>query len=188
MLLKQVYNTINKLKDKNDIIMIAIDGKCASGKTSMADEISRKIECTVFHMDNYFLRAEQRTEQRLKEPGGNVDRERILSEVLLPIKGGAKNITHRAFDCRTLSLKEPVTTEIKPIVIVEGSYSCHPALYDFYNLHIFLDVDSETQLERIIKRNGTEAAKRFKEKWIPLENNYFEVYDIKEKCQIYIKT
>ncbi|MGN0517315.1 MAG: uridine kinase [Acutalibacteraceae bacterium] len=188
MSLKQIYDAINKLQDIKDTVLIAIDGKCASGKTTMADEISRKIDCTVFHMDDYFLRAEQRTEQRLKEPGGNVDRERFFSEVLLPLKSGAKNITYRPFDCSTLCLKEPVTTEIKPIVIVEGSYSCQPDLYDFYDLHIFTDVDSKTQLDRIIKRNGTEAAKRFTEKWIPLENTYFQVYDIKEKCQIYLKT
>lgn len=188
MPLKQVFDTINKLQDKKKTVIIAIDGKCASGKTTLAEEISRKIDCTVFHMDDYFLRSEQRTEQRLKEPGGNIDRERFLIEVLLPLKSGAKNITYRPFDCSTLSLKSPVTADIKSVVIAEGSYSCHPALYDFYDLHIFIDVDNEIQLNRIIKRNGTEAAKRFTEKWIPLENTYFQAYDIKEKCQFYFKT
>lgn len=188
MLLNQVYDGINELKDTNKTVIIAIDGKCAAGKTTLAEEISHKLGCTVFHMDDYFLRAEQRTEQRLSEPGGNVDRERFLSEVLLPLKNGAKNITYRQFDCSTLSLKEPVTAEIKPIVIVEGSYSCHPALYDFYDLHIFIDTDDETQLDRIIIRNGANAAKQFAEKWIPLENTYFQAYDIKEKCQILLKT
>jgi cytidylate kinase len=54
-------------------------------------------------------------------------------------------------------------------------------------LKIFLDADTETRLERIRKRNGADALEIFKTKWIPLENRYFDTFDIMNKCDIVIK-
>ena len=43
------------------------------------------------------------------------------------------------------------------------------------------------QLERIAARNGAEAARRFEELWIPLEEAYFAAYNIKERCELQFK-
>lgn len=72
--------------------------------------------------------------------------------------------------------------EPKGVTIVEGAYSCHPTLWDAYDLRIFLDVDGAEQLRRIDKRNGAEALAMFRDRWIPLEERYFETYRIKERC------
>ena len=58
-------------------VLLAIEGGSASGKTTLSQLLSRIYGCTVFHMDEFFLRPEQRTPERLAEPGGNVDRERF---------------------------------------------------------------------------------------------------------------
>ena len=54
-------------------------------------------------MDDFFLRPEQRTPERFSEPGGNVDRERFLSEVLLPLRQG-EAVDYRRFDCATFTI------------------------------------------------------------------------------------
>ena len=64
-------------------VCLAIEGGSASGKTTLGKILAKRYDCTVFHMDDFFLRAEQRTAARFAEPGGNVDRERFLAEVLL---------------------------------------------------------------------------------------------------------
>ena len=46
-------------------------------------------------MDDFFLRPEQRTEERLKEVGGNVDRERFLEEVARPLTNKKKSFGYR---------------------------------------------------------------------------------------------
>lgn len=183
LLIEYTIEKIQEVLNKKGVVRVAIDGRCASGKTTFADAFAEKLKCTVFHMDDFFLPPQMRTAQRLSEPGGNVHRERFLKEVLLPLKKGEK-IIYKPYSCVTGSFKEP--TEIIPenVIITEGSYSCHPELFDFYDLHIFLSITPEEQRARIIKRNGETTWEIFKNKWIPLEEKYFEHFKIKEKCEI----
>lgn len=164
--------------------LIAIDGRCAAGKTTLAEELEKKEGWSVFHTDHFFPRPEQRTSERLSAAGGNFDRERFLEEVVLPLKSGEKIIRYRPFDCRTGTLLKPVEVKACDICLVEGSYSCHPELWTFYGLHVFLTVGEEEQLSRIVKRNGAEKARDFKERWIPMEEKYFSAYDIEKRCEI----
>ena len=163
--------------------IIAIDGGSASGKTTLAAMIERVYSCAVFHMDDFFLRPEQRTEARLDEAGGNVDRERFLAEVLLPLSAHTP-VCYRRFDCSTGALLPEISAEPKALTVVEGAYSMHPELAEYYDLSVFLDIGAEYQKERILKRNSEKLAKRFFEEWIPLENIYFSKMCVKERCDI----
>ncbi len=184
---KLVTEKISLLLKTKERVIIAIDGRCASGKSTLSEVLREQLSCNVFHMDDFFLRPEQRTEERLSEPGGNVDRERFMEEVLCPLHEG-KDFSYRPYSCKTSSLGEPVTVNPHRINIIEGSYSCHPDMWDYYDLHVFLDVPKALQLERIAKRNGKEALEVFMAKWIPLEEKYFEAFDIKNRCEITYNT
>ena len=170
------------LKEKGNAL-IAIDGRCGSGKSTFAELLSKKFDCNVFHMDDFYLPLEKRTKERLDEAGGNIDRERFLKEVLVPSKKG-EDVFYKVFDCAAQSLKPPIKISPKNIVITEGSYSCHNDFYALYDLHIFLTVSPENQKERIKKRNGEEGYKAFENKWIPYEERYFKEQDIENKCEI----
>lgn len=113
-----------------------------------------------------------------------MDYERVLKEVLEPLKRGEERITYRIFDCKTMSFQGECTIDGSKTVVVEGSYSCHPLLRKYYDLTIFLDVDGKTQIERLRERVGEERLKMFKEKWIPLEEAYFQAFSVKENCDI----
>lgn len=165
-------------------VLIALDGRCASGKTTLAEELKKELGCTVFHMDSFFLRPEQRTEERLGKAGENIDHERFLEEILKPLRNGEKNLRYRSFDCGAMRLTDPVNAEVGKICIIEGSYSCHSELWDYYDLHVFLDVEEEEQIRRIIARDGRKKAAIFKEKWIPLEESYFSEFDIEKRCEL----
>lgn len=165
-------------------LLIAIDGRSGAGKTSFALALKEKYNWSIFHADRFFLRPEQRTPERLTEAGGNMDRERLLEEVILPIKKGTKLVSYRPFDCRTMQLSEPLSVTVGEVCVIEGSYSCHPDLWEYYDLHIFLDVSREEQKKRILKRNGAAQAAVFEEKWIPLEEKYFLEYNICERCEM----
>ena len=159
------------LREKNFVI-VAIDGKCTSGKTTLAGKLAEIYDCNVFHMDDFFLRPDQRTPERLAEIGGNVDYERFQEEVLLPLKSG-QPFSYRPFDCKTFTLSAPVAVAPKKLNIVEGSYSHHPYFGAAYDWKILLTVDSETQRQRILKRPSF-LHKRFFEEWIPMENRYLD--------------
>lgn len=181
----QTVDIINTILKEKESVLIAIDGHCGGGKSTFAEALSRKLPCNVFHMDDFFLRPEQRTEKRLDAPGGNVDFERFLSEVLIPLAKG-ECFSYCPYDCHAQDFKAPVEVSPQRINIVEGAYSCRPEMWDYYDVHIFIDITYEKQKERILLRNGNNYD-AFVSKWIPLEEKYFSFYNIKEKCEIHFE-
>ena len=161
--------------------VVALDGRCASGKTTLSARLARERGWSVIHLDHFFLRPEQRTSRRLERPGGNVDHERFLEEVLLPLERGEAPV-YRPFDCRAQALGAPVAVGPGPVVLVEGSYSCHPALWEHYHLRAFLTVDPERRMERLMAREGEDRARVFRERWIPLEERYFSAFLVEARC------
>ena len=170
---------VQELKNRilsTDARIIAIDGNCASGKSTLAAKLAEELDATLFHMDDYFLRPEQRTAERRAEIGGNVDRERFYEEVLLPLTK-RESVTYRRFDCRTQTLLPAVIVEPKARILIEGSYALHPMLRPHYDLRILLRIDPAVQRERILLREGAERAETFFSLWLPLENTYFSSLD-----------
>ena len=184
---KQILHELKRhAAGKSGPAILAIDGRCASGKTTLGKTLAAEWDATLFHMDDFYLQPHQRTAERLAEPGGNVDRERFLAEVLLPLTNG-KPVPYRRFNCGTLKFEPTEIIKPKDIAIVEGSYSCHPVLREYYSLRIFMDIAPEKQMERIIRRNGPETAERFRTLWIPLEEAYFTACEVREKCDLNVK-
>ena len=181
----QLFAKIDGLMAKKNTVRLAVEGGSASGKSTLAEMIQSLYSCTVFHMDDFFLRPEQRTAERFAEPGGNVDRERFLSEVLQPLSMG-ECAKYCVFDCASFALMPPVTVKPKQLSVIEGAYSMHPDLEKYYDFSVFLDVSPELQKSRIIKRNTPELTERFFREWIPMEQLYFDVLNVKERCNIVI--
>ena len=88
-----LFARIDHLTAEKDRVLVAIEGGSASGKTTLGELLQNVYGCPVFHMDDFFLRPEQRTEARFTQPGGNVDRERFLEEVLIPLREGRRSTT-----------------------------------------------------------------------------------------------
>lgn len=162
---------------------IALDGPCGSGKSTLAAALRAAYGWPVIPMDHFFLRPVQRTPERLLEPGGNVDRERFIQEVLRPLLEGG-TFSYRPYDCRRQALGAPVEVCPGPVTVVEGSYSCHPALWDSWDLHVFLQVGPEEQRKRLENRCGPEGAAVFRKRWIPLEEAYFRAYSVRERSEL----
>lgn len=186
MMVEQVLHEIDRLGQSRERVLIAIDGRCASGKTTLAQRLQAELSCNVIHMDDFFLRPEQRTAQRYDEPGGNVDRERFLAEVFEPLQRG-ETFSYRPFDCHAMAFGTPIAVQPKAVTVIEGSYSCHPALWAAYDLHIFLTTTPEKQLDRLAERNGGNIS-MFREKWIPLEERYFAACKAEAQCELVFET
>lgn len=177
---------IDQKRVEQDRVTVAIEGGSASGKTTLAALLAKIYDCNVFHMDDFFLRPEQRTPERLAEPGGNVDRERFAEEVLRPLTEG-QEISYRRYDCQTQTVLPPVAISPKALNIVEGAYSMHPALADSYDLSVFLHISPALQRGRIQKRNTPDFAERFFNLWVPLEQRYFETTDAAARCDLVLE-
>ena len=143
---------IDSFVEKKDLAIIAIDGNCGAGKSTLAQLMSVAYDdCNVFHMDDFFLRPELQTKERLNEVGGNVDYVRFRNEV---IKGIQKRMpfTYQIYNCKKKTLEEKILVNPKKINIIEGSYSMHNSLSDFYDLKIFLEIDPIVQKRKDSKK------------------------------------
>ena len=174
---------IDDMMVNNNGLVVAIDGPCAGGKSSLANSLGEYFDANIFHIDDYFLTPGLRTENRLKEPGGNIDYVRFRKEVILGIKG-KKSFTYFKYNCKSDSMEIKKVNGPKPLTVIEGSYSLHPYLREAYGLKVFLTIEPETQRRRILKRNGPDIARRFFNEWIPMEELYFEGFSVKEEADV----
>ena len=168
----------------SDTKVIAIDGRSASGKTTLAGTLCEITGGGVIHMDDFFLPAELRTEARLNTLGGNVHYERFLSEVIPNLRSG-EAFHHSVFDCEEMQMGAPRTVAASKLRIVEGAYSNHPELGVYMDIRVFCDIASELQQQRIKTRDG-DYAEVYTSRWIPMEEQYLSAFGIKGKADITI--
>ena len=170
------------LQESRKTILIAIEGASASGKSSLASLLGEVYSCNVFHCDDFFLRPEQRTEERYKEPGGNIDYERMSEELIAPLLTGLPFAFH-PFDCQKMALAPAVEVEPERMSIIEGAYCMHPKMAVPYNLRIFLQISPTEQKKRLERRNPG-MLQQFLTEWIPLEERYFKHFAIEQSCDL----
>ncbi len=171
-----------QLKRKSSII-VAIDGMCAAGKTTLALNLKKKFQGEIIPMDAFFLPKELRTKERYQEPGGNLHVERFIEEVMIPLSE-KKPVLYRKFHCQTMEFSDYKEVPGTSLYLIEGTYSMRQELRKLYDLSIFLHCSKEEQARRIQIRNGEKQAVIFQNKWIPLENVYFKKEKIKKYCDI----
>ncbi len=174
----KLFCSIDLLSASYNPLNVAIDGNSGSGKSTLAALLAATYNCNLFHMDDFFLRPEQKNPDRKSETGGNVDYMRFKEEVVAHLNGKT-SFSYQVYDCSKAALTEYVKVSPKKINIVEGVYSLHPALRDVYHLKTFLTIDPKVQSMRILQRSGPKLHQRFVTEWIPLENEYFEYMQIK---------
>ena len=157
---------------------VVIDGRCGSGKTTLAALLSRIYGCGVVHADDYWLPFSERRGQL-----GGLDAERMRQE----LTADADSFKSRVYDPhRDIFVREENVPTL-PFFVVEGSYSAFVDAGVPYALSVFLTVGADEQLRRIEARCPDKLGD-FKEKWIPAEERYFKEYDVERKCDLVIKT
>lgn len=162
--------------------MLSIDGRCAAGKTTLAAKLSVHLNCAVVHMDDFYLPFALRTAERMAQPGGNIEFERLISEIIAPLLAG-RNAVYRPYACHENRFLPSVTLSAAKSTIVEGSYSCHPCLADMLGIKVFMDIAPDKQLSRIALRDPGHV-EAFRTMWIPREEFYFAECAVRERCDM----
>lgn len=178
---------IERLLNRKRRVVVAIDGRAASGKSSLASALAVRYGGEVIHTDDFFLPFDMRAESRLSEPGGNIHYERFTDEVLNPLRSPA-SFEYGVFDCKSGEIAKKTVCRNIGLVIVEGAYSLHPKFGKYYDLSIFMSAEYTTRLERIKRRDGEEKAKVFEKRWIPMEERYFEMFGTEKSVDILFYT
>ncbi len=185
----RIFPIIIKAKDyqdKDKPCVIAVDGRAASGKTTLAKDLQIALDADVIHTDDFFVPPALRSETRFETPGENIHHERFAEEVL-PFISGREPFSYRIFDCGKADFNGKREIGSKQFRIVEGAYSCHPKFGNYADITVFSDVSADEQTERIRRRNGEEMLGMFLNKWIPMEEEYFLHFGIKNKTNLIVR-
>lgn len=181
-----VFAAIDKALAQRPHVLVGIDGMSASGKSSLAGVLAQVYHCGVAHADDFFLQPHQRTAQRLAQPGGNVDYERLAP--VAAQAGEDRAFTYRAYDCQTGEMGEERAIPAARLTVLEGAYCLHPKVAAPCDVRVFLGVDAAVQQARVLARSGEALARRFREEWIPMENAYISAFGVRQGCDVVLDT
>ena len=158
-------------------MLVTLDGPCASGKTTLAEALAEALDAAIIHTDDFEVPHAQKTAERLAIPGGNCDWERLCREVIIPWKAGLFP-RYRRYDCRRACLLPLESVGAGRILILEGSYCNLPAIRQYADLRLFMVTPLEERMERLRRRESPESLRQFRERWIPLEDAYFDAFGL----------
>ncbi len=167
-------------------VIVSIDGRCGSGKTGFAELIGQIFPCNIVHMDDYYLPQDERVPNWESIVAGNINLLRVRRELLEPARQG-KPILYRPYNCQTGNISREEQLPARQLTVVEGSYSQHPDLRDYYDLTVFLTCDPATQARRLSDREG-DYYPAFQTSWIPMEERYHQAVHPESSCDFTVDT
>lgn len=173
--------------------LIAVDGRCGSGKTSFAAAAGELIPGAghVVHMDDFYLPWERRAEDWMDVPAGNMDLERFQRDVLLPLCSGKPAAYRSALPGGQAPGEYGALVEIDPgdakMILVEGTYSQHPSLAEYYDYRLFFTCGKEEQTHRLRLREG-DYYPTFNRLWRALEETYFASCGVEAAADLTVDT
>jgi uridine kinase len=171
--LSKIYTYLKSGK----VFAIAIDGKCGAGKSTLAEDIKKYLkansfEISIIHLDSFIRPKKFRSYYSSPK---DYDFERVLNEVLIPLKNG-KRALFDLYDWSSDSFKKQDIINPPTVLIIEGVNSCDKSLKDYMDFMIFVNLDKETRKQRVLKR-GDFTQKEF-EVWSEAEDEIYKQRDI----------
>ena len=161
--------------------IIAIDGPAGAGKTTLAHEIylalSLKMSVTVIHMDDLYDGWDNAL---------GADLSAIL-KYLVNQHQKSSSAQIKRYNWSTSSFGESENIEPADLLILEGVGSGDKSLQDDLAALIWIDIDPEIGVMRVIDRDGYQVEDEMK-KWLGTQQKYFSQHSTREKADFILTT
>ncbi len=157
------------------ILVIAVDGHGAGGKSTIAAGVARATGAALVHTDDFFHWPSSRAAGP-PDDGQALTRyydwRRIRAEALVPLRA-RRAAGFRRFDwARGVGLGPSVTVEPRDLIVLEGVFSASPELADLVDRSVFVDTPEPERLRRLHARVTPEE---WDTDWLAAEQAYFDV-------------
>lgn len=151
---EEVVSSLTQLYRERSRVIVAVDGRGGSGKSSLARSLVAKFPVSAhIEFDWFHLLKDEVVETR------RYDHERLMSEVIAPFRSGSRSLTVHRYNWGYLAgLPEgfhetPHVIENKDILIIEGCETLHEALVSHSDLRVWVDTSAAVSLERGMRRD-----------------------------------
>jgi uridine kinase len=169
-----------------DVLVLAIDGHGAAGKSTIADAVARATGAALVHTDDFFEPGPEPGEQRharlVVRAGGSspgaqglsayYEWPRLRAEALEPLRAG-RAAEFRRFDWeRGGGLDGTVSVTPAPLVVLEGVFSAAPQLSDLVDRSVFVNTPEPERLRRL---RAQTTPSEWDDEWLKAEHAYFDL-------------
>ncbi len=169
---EKILENIRICGQKGETKLIAIDGLGGSGKSSFAKSLlALDTELKILELDHFPYLPEEYPYHPLGAQT-RVNLERFQREALIPLASGKPAKYENTFWWPTNQKADTHTIPAGGIVLVEGCYSFHSDLRDYYDYSIWVECSEEEALRRAIKRDGEDGAEIWQQVHAPNERSY----------------
>jgi uridine kinase len=155
------------------VLVLAIDGHGAAGKSTLADAVARATGAALVHTDDFFRAwpaGSAPAAAGARAMARYYDWRRLRAEALGPLRE-RRGATFRRFDWeRGSGLDGTVAVEPSGLVLLEGVFSAAPELADLVDRSVFVQTPEPERLRRL-RRLVTPG--EWDEDWLAAERSYF---------------
>ncbi len=174
-----VFEISRLLKRKNPVL-VAIDGRSGTGKSTLAQAIASRVEGQIVVSDDFYCGGNDDTWSGLsasEKVEKVIDWQRMRTQVLEPLLA-KKPASWHPLDFQPGSgwvgwKEETVTLEPAPVILLDGVYSARPELADLVDLAVLVEADDEIRRQRLVMREGQDFMQRWHQLWDAAEEYYF---------------
>lgn len=179
---------VERLLRRGKRVVVAIDGRCGSGKSTLGGIMQHVLGGNLYHMDDFYLPGAARPANWESIPAGNMDLTRFRDQVLVPAHRG-ETVYYSSYDNINDRRRDPVACPPAALTVIEGSYSQHPMLTPYYDLKIFLTCQRSIQNARLQRRESKSGFyDEFQRYWIPMEERYHDHFRVPENADLLLNT
>src|SRR3989442_389859 len=165
-------------------LVVAIDGRSGSGKSTVATAVAQAISAVIVPCDDFFAASvrdagwDRRTpEQRAADA---IDWGRLKREAIATVRTGRAARWYpfdflagpRADGSYPLQTT-PTDLAPKPVVLLDGAYSARPELADVLDLTVLVEAAATTRAARLAMREAPDFLRQWHARWDLAQEYYF---------------
>jgi uridine kinase len=164
----QVIDAVAMWAGAAGVLVVAIDGHGAAGKSTIAGAVAGATGAALVHTDDFFG---LRPVPRGQALGCYYDWRRLRAEALEPLRAG-RAAEFRRFDWEHGSrLDGTVSVTPSALIVLEGVFSGAPELSDLVDRSVFVDTPLAERLRRL---RAEIAPEEWDDDWLTAERAYFD--------------